>query len=510
MTTVRRVYLFIVAAAGLAVLAAGAATLGQAIALGIAGGGDRLLLTGVRHQVAEGSAAAVVGLPVWLLHWLPAQRAARRDAAERAALLRRLYLYIVLTISTIVTWLALEAWLKAGLQRLVAGEGGATAVQVALPLPVLLVGLAVWLFHRRVVADDRSVVGEAGDVALVRRLYRYGLALVTLVALLSTTALMVRFTWEMVVAPGMVLPGASTPMALASVTGAALAALPVWLILWLGWAVAPASQRGEVGEQDASSTLRTVYLFLALALSVIFTLAGVWEGVYFVLGRALGVPAPGGQQSSLLFSLGGPAGTLLACGASWLYQRRALAIQARQHGEQPPQAGVRRLYTYLVCLVALAVLAAGTGGLLWTVGDLATNAPHPADAATWWRDQVCFYIALVVVGLPVWLLHWRSSVGQGQRTAELGALSRRLYVYLALLAGVLVLLGSGVAAATQVLNLALGEVATSSAITNLARALSVAVVAALVVAFHQRVLRVDDLDSRARARSSRPLTAAAA
>ena len=55
----------------------------------------------------------------------------------------------------------------------------------------------------------------------------------------------------------------------------------------------------------------------------------------------------------------------------------------------------------------------------------------------------------------------------------------------------LALLGSGVAAVRTVLLLALGESATSGAITNLARALSVGAVSGIVIAYHVRTLRRD-------------------
>jgi hypothetical protein len=100
----------------------------------------------------------------------------------------------------------------------------------------------------------------------------------------------------------------------------------------------------------------------------------------------------------------------------------------------------------------------------------------------------------VAVGLPVWLLHWgpvASARGRAWTEDEPRSLARRLYLYVALLAGVLILLGSGAVAARQVLDLLLGAAATGSAVTNLARALAVATVSAVVVFYHQRVLRAD-------------------
>jgi hypothetical protein len=489
MSTVRRVYLYIVAAAGLVTLAVGAANLGQALVLATTSGGERLVMAGLRSQVALGAAAAVVGLPVWLLHWLPASRAAERDPAERAALLRRLYLYVALAAAAFLGWLYTTATLERLFRLTVAGASNPT--QVLLPVPAVAVTAVVWWYHRRVAALDRAAVGEVGAAATLRRWERYGIAFITLAGLLDGTALLVRFTWETMVAGGGNSPVSGGAAAAASAAALALVSLAVWLGHWLGWAVAPPAQQPKMAAQDAASTLRPVYLFLALALSVVMTLVGAWQAMFYALGRLLGVPSPGGAGGSLLLAAAGPVSLMLVYGVCWLYQRQALALQTRAQSELPEQAGVRRLYVYLVCLVALAVLAAGVGGLLWTLSDLATNAPHAGEMALWWRDRISLFTALTLVGLPVWLLHWQPVADASRVQGEAASLTRRLYVYLTLLAGVLALLGAGVVAVKQVFDLLLGATASAIVATNLARSLSVAAVAGVIVFYHQRVLRAD-------------------
>lgn len=90
MTVIRRVYLYLLAFAGLAMLAAGVANLGRVLAEVLF---DTALTANldlyVREEVARWGAAALVGLPVWLFHWWWAQRFAEREAPERASLLRR-------------------------------------------------------------------------------------------------------------------------------------------------------------------------------------------------------------------------------------------------------------------------------------------------------------------------------------------------------------------------------------------------------------------------------------
>jgi Domain of unknown function (DUF5671) len=281
-----------------------------------------------------------------------------------------------------------------------------------------------------------------------------------------------------------------TPV-VAGATASLLTGLALWLTHWSGWAV---RADATVVGQDRRSVLLPVYLFLALGVSIGFALTAAARILYFALARLLGVAEPGGVGGPLLLALAGPGSALIVYGLSWQYHRRTLAAQVIAQPELPPQAGVRRLYVYLVCLIALGLLATGAGGLLWTLGDAVTSASRTVNRPDWWREQVSLYATLVAVGLPVWLLHWGPVAGPGARrwsADEPRSLARRLYLYLSLLLGVLTLLGSGAVAARQLLDLALGATATGSVVTNLARALAVAIVSGLVVFYHQRVLRAD-------------------
>src|SRR3989304_568464 len=85
MITVRRCYVFLVCAVSLnAVAWAVIALLRNLFAVS-----GQAPVTSIALQVA----IIVVGLPVYLVHWLWAQRLAARDSDERESGLRRLYLY---------------------------------------------------------------------------------------------------------------------------------------------------------------------------------------------------------------------------------------------------------------------------------------------------------------------------------------------------------------------------------------------------------------------------------
>src|SRR5260370_41971568 len=114
---------------------------------------------------------------------------------------------------------------------------------------------------------------------------------------------------------------------------------------------------------------------------------------------------------------------------------------ARDGGPQAAArtAGIRRLYTNLAALVSLAVWAIGAGGLLWTMAEQ-LEAPIIGVQAHDWRDPLSLWITLLLVGAAVWVAHWRPAPWAAGRQS----LSRKLYVWAALLGSILAVLGGGV------------------------------------------------------------------
>jgi len=92
---------------------------------------------------------------------------------------------------------------------------------------------------------------------------------------------------------------------------------------------------------------------------------------------------------------------------------------------------IRRVYLYAMALVGLGVLAVVVQGLL-DVGFRSIGLP---DGPVWKvgptsREQISLAVALVVVGLPIWLIHWAFAEravradrgGAGERGAAIRAL----------------------------------------------------------------------------------------
>jgi hypothetical protein len=442
MSAIRRIYLYLLAFGGLLMLAGGAANLGRVLVEALTG---PTTATYVREEVSRWGAAAIVGLPVWLVHWWWAQRASHASPVEQLSALRRLYVFAVLAAALLAGASALHEVLVDSTWQL---------------LPTVGVSLVVWLYHWR----EAVLLADHGGT--LRRWYLYGSAFVGFLLLLGGSRAVLHAVWDM-------LAASTAPNVPRAVIADALIGLGIWLLHWPGAA-------RVFRETDRRATLRSVYLFLSLAVAVGGAVAGLTQVLYYALGRALGVERPGGVGGSLLEAAAGPASLLVVYGLAWLYTRAALREQALMV-EAPRQAGVRRLYTYLVALIGLVALAVGAAGLLWIVGDALTSAPG-TQGSQWWRDRVALFATLTSVGLLVWLLHWRPA----SRLAgeELTAFSRRLYAYLALIAGSMTVLGSAAAVAYRVLTLALGAQPSPSLASDLAHDLADVLVAGLVVGYH--------------------------
>src|SRR5262245_49393270 len=102
--------------------------------------GSATVVSNLRDTVALNGAPVTLGLVGWLVHWGLAQRGARRDVAERAAVLRRLFVYAVLAVTILTAANALQALLESGFALLTSrGSPGANGRAMLDALPRLAV-----------------------------------------------------------------------------------------------------------------------------------------------------------------------------------------------------------------------------------------------------------------------------------------------------------------------------------------------------------------------------------
>jgi fumarate reductase subunit D len=483
----RRLYLYLVSAAALGTLATGLSALGYTVLLFVFNDPNAEFNRGA---LAVATASTVVALLVWGVHFWFARRYAHRDPAERASAIRRLYVYWACLVMSIGAAIALDNAIANYLRPIIdcspvnsfgyrpfscgAIAGLLSTSQAAW---IALVLGAFWALHYRIAVRDRAAVGEQGRSASLRRWYMYPALLFGLLMTLSGAASLIILIW-------LRLLNSTLGTDQYRYIGDAAGLLVGGLVLW-GFHAAVLAR--SYIEDDRKSTLRALEGFIAVAVCMVFALIGAAQILYYGLARLLGVSNPGNVGNDIVAAMASPVAALVVYGAAWFLVRRRLAHDTGSH-EVDRQAGVRRLYTNLAALVSMAALGSGAAGVLWNLAEQ-IEAPLIGVKASDWRDPISFWATLFVVGVAVWLVHWRHAPWPGDRQS----LSRRLYVWAALLVSVLAVLGSGIG----LLNVVLQQVFSASPSLNSAanldfgHYLAVLVVAVIVGVYHWRVLRAD-------------------
>ncbi len=478
MISVRRWYIYLVCALSLqSVTWAAIALLRERLTLGAAAE-----VTGLAFQIA----VLVIGLPLFLVHWRWAQRLAAQDNAERASTVRRLYLYGMLA-GFLAPFLVNAFDLTATLLTLVLRAPRLTVVSPTAALiraGAALISLApLWFYHRRLAAAPDGGAADTGSAATVRRVYVFGfsavgVALVTLATITLLHWLLFQFGER---------SSLSAPRLSAVIEAAAslIVGAPVWLGFG-GWA-----QRLFTGPQteEKESALRKFYLYAIVVIAVLTAVTNLTAILAGLFRRGLSLPAAGDLRLSV--------STALSLGGLWLIHARLLKTDAAQAREAPRQAGIHRLYLYLIAAVGLAAFLVGLGGDLssllrgWASGRL--------DAAL--KEQLAWFTAALVAGLPIWLLAWRPGQAQAVAATPAGSEARRsvvrkLYLYGYLLIATVTVLVSAVYIVYRVLSRMLGEPDGGNLLADLGQATAFTLIGGGVWLYHGWAVRRDGRISR--------------
>jgi hypothetical protein len=124
--------------------------------------------------------------------------------------------------------------------------------------------------------------------------------------------------------------------------------------------------------------LRRVHLYGLVLWTVGMALTFAAELVRFGIASTLGVAPEAVGGRPILVAIGLPLMSVVVFGTFWAFFWRAVSAEAAAQSEVGRQAGVRRLYFYLVSAAALAFVAISTAGLLRLLTDSLLQPP-PVD-----------------------------------------------------------------------------------------------------------------------------------
>lgn len=449
-----------------------------------------LIIPGVDAPVASIAfqiSVVVIALPLFLVHWLWAQRSAARDPDERASLARLLYLYIMMTAFLAPLINNAFGLVRALLHLFLDVSPSGYAWQMVLNpsqsvwynlAPVIALGL-LWFYHWQVRKGDEQVVPKTEAAAVTRQLYLYVFAAIGLG--MSTVAVVNLLEWLL----GQIFlidrPAANAGrLFLADEIARLVVGLPVWLIFWL------TAQRLFHGpdEQERESVVRKAYLYLLVFISVMGVVITATVVLGDILSRLLGLPSSGGDLRL-------PVALAVAFGSIWIYHAYILRGDAAEARGLEQQALVRRIYLYLTAGIGLAAVLTGlVGDVSILIHAMAGRGGIPRDL----REPLAYFTAVLLTGLPLWLINWwriqqavnqEGSAGQVERRS----LIRRVYLYLYFFVATMAVLGSAIYILSQVIEVILGARSSRFLLRDVSQALSYIIIAALVWLYHGSILR---------------------
>ena len=542
-TVVQRSYVYAVALVAVHMIALGVANILRVlaeIALGAPSGG----FTGLpfvfadfnrpadlyREQASLAIALLAVGTPAFWWHFRLAQRAANA-VEERASALRSLYVHTVVFVTALLVFGYGQRVLSLVLQGLTFASGsvqpgffgldpdwparaagaGAMALAAAIALVV----------HLRISIRDRRIVPIAGRAADVRHLALYSLVVIGLFFAVFSTASTIDGMWRRVAdsfvplsavnnqpffgpepvepdprrEPRATLPPGVPPkppfeqpsrddilrFQLLGAVPAIIAGLALWLATWT--ALARGLVHGPDLEVERRSIVRKIAIYLIVTVAAVIVLLDTTFALSTVGRRMLGdlVVEP---YTSMWHELGGFVPFVVVFGAVWVFHRRVVEAEATRESEIGRAATIRRLYTYLISAIGLAMAAVGAAGTIGVIGSqLMGMNTHP-------HDETATYISLTIVGGAAWAFHWRTARARLD-DEERRSLQRRAYLYLAILGGVLGLLVFGSAALYRLLNATLALSFTSETWHDVWHFTVDSTVAGIVAWWSFRMLRAD-------------------
>jgi len=477
MKTIRRLYFYAVAFISLEVVLWGVIGLLRSIF-------DADTIVNDADTLAQALSLILVGVPIFLFHWLWPQRAAAREDEEKTASLRAVFLYGVLLATLIPVVQNLLALINrsflstANLYTYRALIGGSqTWVD---NLIAIVINLLIAAYFWNILRDTWPTLPDRENFAEIRRLYRFIWTLYGLLMVIYGAQQALDFAFTL---PADVLGELGRERAVN-----AIALLVIGTPIWFhSWRILQSALM-EAAERESLLRLGVLY-FLALS-GVIVVLSSAGNLIYQLLNFLLGERPP---LNEFLQEIGGPISVGLPFGVMWAYHGKWLTQQINFDEDAVRRAAKRRIYHYILSLLGLAATFIGVGSLLSFVIDIATDGSYLSGSG--FRGPLTSSLATLIVGLPLWLSTWRPMQAEAVADGDIGdharrSLIRKVYLYLALFAGVIGGMISAVYLVYTLINAALSGVPGGFA-ASLLNALEVLVLFVVLLLYHLSALRRD-------------------
>jgi hypothetical protein len=483
MKSIRRLYFYLVAFISIEVVLWGLILLLRSIF------DDRV--SGGADDLAQALALILVGVPIFLIHWIWAQRASAREEEEKTATLRAVFLYGILIATLVPVVQNLLAFINrsfigaARLDYYRAFLGGSQTLSDN--LIAIIMNLVVAAYFWSVLRNEWTTLPDKENFSEVRRLYRYIWMLYGLLMTVIGVQQILRFIFYI---PGDVL-GSLRREVLVNGFALLLIGTPVWIYAWR------VIQDSLSDPAEMGSTLRLSILYI-LALGGVITVLTV---SFVILNEIMNIIL--GQASTFagfIDDVGGPLSVGIPLGAVWAYYGYWLDRYIRAIGDDVQQAGMKRLYNYILAFLGLVVAFIGVGTLFNFIIEMVTNRTFIIGGGD--RSSLASAISSLIVGIPVWLINWRpmqadallqgdSSSGSERGDHARRSLIRKSYLYIVLFVSVIGGMVTAVGLVYLILRTVLSGDTNSDFVSTLLNFIQLLFLFSVVLVYHLNALRTD-------------------
>ena len=477
MKTIRRLYFYAVSAISIEVVLWGIIGLLRSVF-------NTQDITNNASKLASALPLIFVGVPIFLIHWRWAQSVSSKDSEEHSAGIRALFLYGIL----LGTLIPVVQNLLAFINRAILSSAHLSAYRAVVGgyqtwldnFIAIIINLLIAAYFWNVLRSNWKTLSEQESFAEIRRLHRFVWVLYGLLMAVYGVQQAISYAFSF---PTGVLGEIGRETAVNAIALMVIGS-PIWYYAWRFL------QDALVDSDEKESYLRLGLLYLLTLGGVIAFLVSTGDLLYQTLLQLLGDGQPANE---FIRELGGPISVAVPFGVVWAYYGKWLNQQFAFDENLPRRAGKHRLYTYILSFLGLASTVAGLIALFGVLIDLALGNRYLSEAGI--REPLSGALATLVVGLPVWLLNWRSAQAQALADDDMGdharrSVIRKAYLYLELFGSVI---GGMVAAGFLVYNLvnaALGNGISDFWIAVLNQ-LTVLILFIVLLVYHLLALRAD-------------------
>ncbi len=495
--TVRRLYLYLVALISSTAGLFAFTSLADAIIDAWITGPGLIVIGGSSFQrsaIAASAGLLIVTTPLFLLHWANIQaRAADADfPEERSAAMRKFFLYAASAIALGMLLVNAQA-LLAGIAQLALGQPARQsdilpAVWLQELVAIAASGALLW-YWQTVARTDGDFGLEVSWSAAWRRLFLAGVIITGLAMALFGSATIVSslIQWGIdQIAPSITRNwfGAHAGGGLSSVLIGVVVArtgLQVW------------HEIVTCHPAEEQSALLRLFLYFTAVGGAVATLVPT-----ALVVRALLIWTFAGFNRSpleLLDLIAEPLAYIPAGALIWWRFWNTIQAMEERSGVRADAATVRRIYYYAVAATGLVLLWVGLINVVQVVLDALLTAGQ-FKASFVWQQPLATGLSLLVVGAPVWALHWRAvqSIAQKEDTegaAERASLPRRIYLYGIAFTGAILILFYLAQVLYRVFLFLLGDKTIALLSPEMAEDLARTAIAALLWGVHVAALRAD-------------------